>query len=234
MTSFIHTADWQLGKLFSRVSDPDQQAALRSQRLKAIDRLATVARERQANFIDLDQLGDRLGELDYVALGDWHGFQQAGAKAWCADSRALPHQIKPAKEQLAQTGQQLGRRVSEPRTAVEALEQSRLSLTQIEERRDLYAVQRIGMLQRMLDLAATQGLQVIVLSWNPADYYMFGATEIHLRQLAGQLLTTAQTPPRGGGLPPCGEGFAGGSGRFEYLGYVLGILKNLHPPMPQT
>ena len=40
----------------------------------------------QANFIDLDQLGERIGELDYIALGDWHGFQQAGDKAWYAGS----------------------------------------------------------------------------------------------------------------------------------------------------
>jgi len=223
MTRFIHTADWQLGKPFSRVSDPDQQAALRSQRLETINRIAAVARDRQAsfivvagdvfdshrppdqliskalgrigqiglpvymipgnhdygdpgslwltdhfqrenrelapnltvlldaepvlrddaillpcpllqrqqltdptgwirgldftafddrprivlahgstvnfqgeaddedestqvNFIDLDRLGDRLGELDYIALGDWHGFQQAGDKAWYAGS----------------------------------------------------------------------------------------------------------------------------------------------------
>lgn len=45
---------------------------------------------------------------------------------------------------------------------------------------------RIRMLQRMLDLAATRGLQVIVLSCNPADYHQFGATEIDLRLHAEQ------------------------------------------------
>ena len=44
--------------------------------------------------------------------------------------------------------------------------------------------ERIGLLQRMLDLAAARGLQVIVLSCNPADYHQFGATEIDLRLLA--------------------------------------------------
>ena len=223
MTSFIHTADWQLGKPFSRVTDPDRQAALRSQRLETIDRIAAVAKDHQASFIvvagdvfdshrppdrlisqalqrfgqiglpvyvipgnhdyggpgslwltdhfqrenrelapnlivlldaepveredaillpcplvqrqqlsdptdwirsidfaafeerprivlahgstvnfqgeadeedeptqatyiDLDRLADRLGEIDYIALGDWHGFQQAGDKAWYAGS----------------------------------------------------------------------------------------------------------------------------------------------------
>jgi len=223
MTSFIHTADWQLGKPFSRVADPDRQAALRSQRLETIDRIASVAKDHQAsfvvvagdvfdshrppdrlisqalqrigqiglpvyvipgnhdyggpgslwltdhfqrenrelapnlivlldaepveredaillpcplvqrqqlsnptdwirsidfaafderprivlahgstvnfqgeadeedeptqaNYIDLDRMADRLGEIDYIALGDWHGFQQAGDKAWYAGS----------------------------------------------------------------------------------------------------------------------------------------------------
>ena len=35
----------------------------------------------------------------------------------------------------------------------------------------------------MLDLAARRGLQVIVLSCNPADYHTFGATEIDLAAL---------------------------------------------------
>lgn len=51
MTTFIHTADWQLGKPFSRVDDPDGQALLRQERLSAIDRIGEVARERQASFI---------------------------------------------------------------------------------------------------------------------------------------------------------------------------------------
>ena len=42
--------------------------------------------------------------------------------------------------------------------------------------------ERIGLLQRMLDLAAKRGIQVIVLSCNPTDYHMFGATEIDLRR----------------------------------------------------
>jgi DNA repair exonuclease SbcCD ATPase subunit len=45
--------------------------------------------------------------------------------------------------------------------------------------------ERIGRLQRMLDLAASRGLQVIVLSCGPAAYRMFGATEIDLVNLLG-------------------------------------------------
>lgn len=39
---------------------------------------------RQANLIELDRLP--LSEIDYVALGDWHGMVQAGDKAWYAGS----------------------------------------------------------------------------------------------------------------------------------------------------
>ena len=34
----------------------------------------------QPNFIDLDRLSAH--DVDYVALGDWHGFVHAGGKAW--------------------------------------------------------------------------------------------------------------------------------------------------------
>jgi DNA repair exonuclease SbcCD ATPase subunit len=42
---------------------------------------------------------------------------------------------------------------------------------------------RIQALQRMLDLAATRGLQVIVLTCTPADYLAFGAREIRMSSL---------------------------------------------------
>jgi len=40
---------------------------------------------------------------------------------------------------------------------------------------------RVQVLQRMLDLAASRGLQIIVLSCNPADYSAFGAREVRLK-----------------------------------------------------
>ena len=43
---FIHTADWQLGKPYARVTDPDKRAQLRRERLSAIARLGQVAREQ--------------------------------------------------------------------------------------------------------------------------------------------------------------------------------------------
>ncbi|MEO8351188.1 MAG: DNA repair exonuclease [Chthoniobacteraceae bacterium] len=51
MITFLHTADWQLGKPFARVSDPDKRALLRQERIAAIERIAVVAREQHAAFV---------------------------------------------------------------------------------------------------------------------------------------------------------------------------------------
>lgn len=51
MIRFLHTADWQLGKPYARVSDPDKRAMLRQQRLAAIGRLGAAARQHGAAFI---------------------------------------------------------------------------------------------------------------------------------------------------------------------------------------
>ena len=41
--------------------------------------------------------------------------------------------------------------------------------------------ERVNQLQRMLDLAATRGLQIIVVTCNPADYAALGACQVILR-----------------------------------------------------
>ena len=51
MLRFLHTADWQLGKPYARVSDPDKRALLRQERLAAIGRIGSVARQQGAAFI---------------------------------------------------------------------------------------------------------------------------------------------------------------------------------------
>ena len=51
MLRFLHTADWQLGKPYARVSDPDKRALLRQERLAAIGRIGLVARQQGAAFI---------------------------------------------------------------------------------------------------------------------------------------------------------------------------------------
>jgi len=51
MITFIHTADWQLGKPFSRVSDDEKRAALRKERIVAIRRIGDVVRAHHAAFV---------------------------------------------------------------------------------------------------------------------------------------------------------------------------------------
>lgn len=47
----LHTADWQLGKPFARIPDPDKRRRLRQARLDCLERLAAVARREDARFI---------------------------------------------------------------------------------------------------------------------------------------------------------------------------------------
>ena len=49
--TFIHTADWQLGKPFAQVRDPDKRAAIRKARIEAIDRIGEVASQKGAAFV---------------------------------------------------------------------------------------------------------------------------------------------------------------------------------------
>lgn len=51
MTTFIHTADWQLGKPFSRVADEGSRARLRQERIDAVRRIGDVARNHRAAFV---------------------------------------------------------------------------------------------------------------------------------------------------------------------------------------
>ena len=41
MSTFLHTADWQLGKPFAGVEDPDKRVLLQHERLNAGRRIAT-------------------------------------------------------------------------------------------------------------------------------------------------------------------------------------------------
>jgi DNA repair exonuclease SbcCD nuclease subunit len=49
--TFVHTADWQLGKPFAGVGDFQKRALLQRERLAAIKRLGDLARERRAEFV---------------------------------------------------------------------------------------------------------------------------------------------------------------------------------------
>ena len=49
--TFLHTADWHVGKPFAGIQDPDKRVLVRQERLEAIRRLGEVARDRGAAFI---------------------------------------------------------------------------------------------------------------------------------------------------------------------------------------
>ncbi len=48
---FIHTADWQIGKPFARIIDQRKRALVQQARFDCIDRIAKLARERDARFV---------------------------------------------------------------------------------------------------------------------------------------------------------------------------------------
>ncbi|MEZ5277100.1 MAG: AAA family ATPase [Opitutaceae bacterium] len=61
--------------------------------------------------------------------------------------------------------------------------------------------QRVQVLQRMLDLGATRGLQVIVLTCNPSDYAALGARQVILSREATQALSSSEVPSPNGDEP---------------------------------
>jgi len=71
--------------------------------------------------------------------------------------------------------------------------------------------ERVQALQRMLDLAASRGLQVIVLTCTPADYIGLGAREIRLTpqlgnpSLGSPVSTETSSPDETTYLPPSGD-----------------------------
>ena len=48
---FLHTADWQLGKPFARISDPDKAAKVRNERVEAIHRIGELVDQHDADFV---------------------------------------------------------------------------------------------------------------------------------------------------------------------------------------
>jgi DNA repair exonuclease SbcCD nuclease subunit len=49
--TFIHTADWQLGKPFAMVENGDKRAALRRARIAVIERIGELVKQRDAEFV---------------------------------------------------------------------------------------------------------------------------------------------------------------------------------------
>jgi len=48
---FLHTADWQIGKPFAGVRDPEKRTRVRMARIEVVERIGQVAREREAAFV---------------------------------------------------------------------------------------------------------------------------------------------------------------------------------------
>ena len=46
MVRFLHTADWQIGKPYGRVVDPDHRARLKQVRIAVIQRLAALVQQQ--------------------------------------------------------------------------------------------------------------------------------------------------------------------------------------------
>jgi DNA repair exonuclease SbcCD nuclease subunit len=51
MLSFLHSADWQIGKPYARVQDPDKRARLRQVRIEAIGRIAAQIAPSKASLL---------------------------------------------------------------------------------------------------------------------------------------------------------------------------------------
>jgi len=49
--TFLHTADWQLGKPFAWVADPHKRSLVQQERLQVLQRMADVAKQEKAEFI---------------------------------------------------------------------------------------------------------------------------------------------------------------------------------------
>ena len=51
MTTFLHTADWQLGKPYGAVADLEKRVALQDERFAAISRIGNAVRDHGAAFV---------------------------------------------------------------------------------------------------------------------------------------------------------------------------------------
>ena len=49
--TFLHTADWQLGKPYEYVEDPDKRTLLQQERFHVIERMAALVRDHRAEFV---------------------------------------------------------------------------------------------------------------------------------------------------------------------------------------
>jgi DNA repair exonuclease SbcCD nuclease subunit len=79
-TKFLHTADWQIGKNYDRVSNNDKRGKLRQARLDSLEKLGEIARAKEARFVlaagdlfdsptsDKDTLAAGLGVIGKIGI----------------------------------------------------------------------------------------------------------------------------------------------------------------------
>ncbi|SEF33513.1 DNA repair exonuclease [Variovorax sp. NFACC27] len=79
MISLLHTADWQIGRVFSQF-EPDDAAALFEARFKAVERLAAIAAERKVDAVlvagdvfDLQTVSDKTIRRMFNAMQGFAG-----------------------------------------------------------------------------------------------------------------------------------------------------------------
>ena len=89
--------------------------------------------------------------------------------------------------------------------------------------------ERVHVLQRMLDLGATRGLQIVVLTCNPSDYAALGARQVTLSLSAGttQRLAPSQAAPPGTEEPASPEPAPPSPISDEDAGRFLSVLTDL-------
>jgi len=86
---------WIRGIDFAKLADRPRIVVAHGSTLSFRQELDEEDGGRQANLIELDQLP--MAELDYVALGDWHGMTPAGDKAWYSGSHETDRYPKPGQ-----------------------------------------------------------------------------------------------------------------------------------------
>lgn len=79
MPTFLHTADWQIGKLYGQF-EPDEAALLAEERFAAVERLAALAASRGADFVlvagdvfDAQTVADRTIHRLFNAMAGYAG-----------------------------------------------------------------------------------------------------------------------------------------------------------------
>jgi hypothetical protein len=64
--TFLHTADWQLGKPYEYVEDPDKRILLQQERFHVIERMAALVSDHRAEFVVVaGDLFDTRKRLEY-------------------------------------------------------------------------------------------------------------------------------------------------------------------------